>query len=558
MLNRLTIDRVAVIDHAEVTFDRGLTVLTGETGAGKSILIDALSAVLGERVSRNLVRGGSRDAVIAAQFSDIPKAAAEYLQTMGYDSQEDGTLLLRRRISAENKSACYIGGIPCTAGVLRDLGRMLVNIHGQHENQALLSRDRHAGYLDALGGYDQVLSQYRECYRRYCDTHRKLHKLQREEKEKEQRRDVLSFQIEELSSAQLTLGEEKRIFAQRTLLRNAEKVEQLLHGALQNMDGDDEHPGALTELEQAVADLSEAGQMHNGAKLLSDQMETTLYDIQEQVKTLRALTEDPDMDLTQLDAVEERADIVHRLCGKYGGSTESALAYLQQAKRELRQIQQDDEEISRLSELLGQQRDSLLSAGKALTEARRGAADLFCQKVGEQLSYLDMPQVTLEVSIQPAPFTSGGADQVEFLISANPGEPPKPMAKIASGGELSRVMLALKSVLTTADEIPTLIFDEIDTGISGRAADKVGNRLRALAVGTGKQVLCITHLPQIAAYAHHHLLVEKQVHDGRTFTQVRALDDQSRPQALARLIGGQATQSAVDTAREMLERGAKD
>lgn len=554
MLTHLYIDNVAVIEHAEVVLGEGLTVLTGETGAGKSILIDALGAVLGERVSRESVRSGCSFATVTAVFDDLPDGVIHALEAQGYTPEEDGTLMLRRRISAENKSLCCIGDQPCTAAVMRGIGRLLVNIHGQHENQALLSVDRHVDYLDRLGNLEAVHQHYENCYREYCATHRALRKLDIDETAKAQREEMLRFQIGELEVAALTAGEEQTLAERREILHNAEKIGRLLTLADRTLSGSEDENGALSALEQTAVLLREAGRYLPASAELSVRLHTALPELQDLAQAVASLCDSPDFDPAELDAVEERFELVRKLTAKYGGSTETALAYLEKAKEELGTIETADAELARLAAQLDRERETLVAAAAELTAARRQAAAVFESAVCEQLRFLDMPRVTLRVAIEPAAMTAKGADKVEFLISANPGEPPKPIAKIASGGELSRVMLALKAVMSRADEIPTLIFDEIDTGISGHAASKVGYKLRALAGEGGKQILCVTHLAQIAACAHNQLLIEKQIAGERAFTQVLPLTGEKRAEELARIIGGQVTTSSLQTAREMLER----
>jgi len=553
VLTQLYIDNVAVIEHTEVHLGGGLTVLTGETGAGKSILIDALNAVLGERTGRDLVRTGCPFATVTAVFDHLPPSVLSVLEEQGLSTEEDGTLWLRRRISAENKNACFIGGTACTASVMRTVGRLLVNIHGQHENQALLSVDRHVDYLDRLGGLENVRDEYHACYKQYCATHRQLRRLSGNEDAKAQRMDMLRFQIDELEAAALTPGEEETLTSRRDLLRNAEKIGRLLSLVGRTLDGDEQENGAVSAVEQSAATLREAGRVYPEAQELSVRLHALLPELQDIAQTVAGLADSPDFDPAELDAVEDRLALVRRLCEKYGGSSEAALQYLEAARAELETIVTSGEEVARLSAQLSAEQELLVTKAQALTAARRAAADIFSKRVCEQLRFLDMPRVTLAVSVESAPMTAGGADKVEFLISANPGEPPKPIARIASGGELSRIMLALKSVMSSADDIPTLIFDEIDVGISGHAAAKVGSRLRHIA-SNGKQVLCVTHLAQIAACAHSHLLISKSIVNDRSVTDVRTLDRDGRCTELARIIGGEATASSLQTASEMLER----
>ena len=554
MLTQLFIDNVAVIEHAQISLQQGLTVLTGETGAGKSILIDALSVVLGERASRDMIRTGCPFATVTAVFTDLPQGVLAYLDEQGFRTEDDGSLWLRRRISSENRSQCFIGAQPCTAAVIRAVGRMLVNIHGQHENQALLSQERHIEYLDRLGGLQPLQAEYEQCYRRYCATHRALRKLTAAKDAAVQREEMLRFQTAEIEAAELKGGEEEALTARRDILHNAEKLRRLLTMVTITFDGTESENGALTAMEQAMVTLREAGRLLPQAQALSERLGNVLPELQDISASTSELLTLPDFDPSELDAVEDRLALVRRLCDKYGGSTEEVLRFAAKAKGELESIERSDAETERLSVQLAEEQQALVDTAARLTVARKEAAEIFSSAVCTQLAFLDMPRVTLQVAIEPTSMTASGADRVEFLISANPGEPPKSIAKIASGGELSRIMLAMKSVMAKADDIPTLIFDEIDAGISGHAAAKVGYRLRHIGAFRDKQVLCVSHLAQIAACAHRHLLIEKRVEEERTFTQVRMIDGEQRRKELARIIGGDITPLSLQTAGEMLER----
>jgi len=560
MLTQLYIDHVAVIDHAEVMLSDGLTVLTGETGAGKSILIDALSAVLGERASRDSVRSGCPFAVVTAVFDQLSARVLAELQEIGYAPEEDGTLILRRRISAENKSLCFIGGQPCTAQMMRRIGRMLVNIHGQHENQSLLSVERHIEFLDRLGNLEPVRSAYEQTYQTYCNVYRRLKALRTNEADNLQRRDILAFQAAEIEQAALEDGEEETLTTRRDVLRNADRIQRLLQTANRVMTGDEDTDGAVSALEQTASTFKEAGRLMPEAKGLSERLLTVLPELQDIAQTAAAMAEETACDPQELDRIEDRLALIRRLREKYGATEADVIRFGEQARAALDSIDSAADEIAEKSEQLEIIKEDLVAKAETLTEARRKAAATFSEDVARQLAFLDMPRVTLEVSITPTSMTASGADHVEFLMSANPGEPPRSIAKIASGGELSRIMLALKAVLASADDIPTLIFDEIDTGISGRAASKVGYKLRHIASHDGKQVLCVTHLAQIAACAHHQLLIEKTTQDDRTFTVVRPLEGEERVAELARIVGGQVTDASLQAAREMLDSmpGAAD
>lgn len=557
MLDSLHIENIAVIERADIQFDAGFNVLTGETGAGKSIVIDAINAVLGERANRDLVRTGSDTANVSAVFSGLSDSVAAALLELGFEPDEDGLLLIQRSISAEGKGSCRINGRPATVSLLRTVGRMLVNIHGQHENQTLLNPEKHVEYLDRLGDLLPLLETYREAYHRLCGIRRQLKDADMDETLKARRMDLLRYQIEEIEGARLQPGEEEILLSQRELYRNAGKIAEGLMAAKLILSGDEEEPGALSLLEQASASLTSAGRYMEDAAALSQRVETALYDLQECAGELRDLTGRLDFDPAELDRVEERLAEIRRLTGKYGATIEEVLAYLETARQELEDMELSDERIARLQREEAQAAREAEDAAARLTAARRETARVFAKEVMEQLTFLDMPSVTMEVAMEPAPLSSMGADRVEFLLSANPGEPAKPIARIASGGELSRVMLAIKSVLADADDIDTLIFDEIDTGISGRAAQKVGIKLRQTAVGSSarrRQVLCVTHLAQIAAQGHHHLLIQKSVRDGRTFTEVTPLDREQRERELARIISGEITPASLQAAAEMLRK----
>lgn len=551
MLVSLHIENIAVIERADITFDTGLNVLTGETGAGKSIVIDSLGAVLGERVSRDLVRAGSAQSHVTALFTDLPPRICAVLAEKGLEPDEDGSLLLQRTISSEGKGVCRVGGRPVTVSMLREIGRLLVNMHGQHENQALLSPESHVEYLDRLGGLLPLRAEYETAYRRYCAVRHQLKSAGMDEEEKARRLDLLRYQIEEIENAALRPGEEEELLARRTVCRNAERIAAELRQAREALSGDEDTAGVLDALSGASAALQAAAGFMEEIQPLAARVESLLYDLEECAGEVREFAGHLDFDEEELEVTENRLDFLRRLTGKYGGSPEAALAHLEQAKKELETIEMSDALVERLQGELEQAREETIAASEKLTAARKKAAAVFTQRVGEELAFLDMPGVRLEVSMEPVPLTAIGGDKVEFCIAANPGEPAKSIARVASGGELSRIMLALKSVLADADEIDTLIYDEVDAGISGRAALKVGVKLRQTAAH--RQILCVTHLAQIAAQAHHHLLISKSVREGRTYTDVVPLDAAGRETELARIIGGEVTQAARTAAREMLD-----
>lgn len=550
MLVSLTIENIAVIERASIAFESGLTVLTGETGAGKSIVIDSLNAVLGERIRRDLVRAGSEKASVSALFREVSDPALAALAEMGMEPDEDGTLLIQRSLTADGKGSCHINGRPATVSMLRTVGRLLVNIHGQHENQALLAPEKHVEYLDRLGGLLPLRASYEEAYRRYCAIRRQLKAADMDEALKARRLDLLRYQIDEIEEAALRPGEEETLAARRAVGRNAERIASSLQNAKAILSGDEDSAGILSALSEAVTAVQEAGRYMEELRALSGRVESLYYELEECAEELRDQAQRLDFDEGELEQVENRLELIRRLSDKYGGSEEAALAYLEQARQELDAIEMSDEHVARLQEQLAAAREETIAAAEKLTEARRQAARRFSEDVGRELAFLDMPGVTLEVSMEPVPLTAIGGDKVEFRIAANPGEPARSISKVASGGELSRIMLAMKSVLADIDDIDTLIYDEVDAGISGRAARKVGLKLHQTA--RSRQILCVTHLAQIASQADHHLLIAKQVRQGRTYTEVTPLDGEGRELELARIIGGEATEAARTAAREML------
>lgn len=555
MLDCLHIENIAVIERADIRFTAGFTALTGETGAGKSIIIDAINAVLGERTRRDLVRTGSDAAHVTALFSELSPAATAQIEALGFSTDEDGNLLIGRTISAEGKGSCSVNGRPATAALLREIGKVLVDLHGQHENQALFSVDSHLAYLDRFGELTEQRERYVAAYREWRQIVAELDRVDLDESEKARKLDILSFQIDEIEAANLTAGEEEELIAKRDLFRNAEKVASQLNTANALLLGDEDSDGAVSMAEQAVSSVRHAARYLEKAESLSEQLQNALYELQAATEELQDLTDLLDFDPRELDEVENRLEVIRRLTSKYGATTADVLAFLENAKAEYRQIELSDEQLKQLTE---RERTAFAAAqlkADALTNARLLAAENFAKAVKEQLTFLDMPNVTLTIDRQPIALGVNGADKVEFLLSANAGELPKPLARIASGGELSRIMLAIKSVLADADEVDTLIFDEIDTGISGRAALKVGARLRQTAATANRrrQVLCVTHLAQIAAQANEHFLIEKSVRDGRTYTDVTMLSRTDRERELARIIGGEVTDAAIQAAKEMLK-----
>ncbi|HCA28307.1 MAG TPA: DNA repair protein RecN [Ruminococcaceae bacterium] len=555
MLTSLHIENIAVIEQASIDLGIGLNILTGETGAGKSMVIDAINVVLGERISRDIVRTGSDQARVTAVFSDVSTKICKKLDDLGYSVDEDGVLLIQRTISAEGKGNCRINGQPTTVAMLRTIGRLLVNIHGQHENQSLLSPERHVDYLEQLGGISPIHAEYSEAYERFSMIKRQLEQTEMDDGLKARRVDMLRYQIEEIESADLNPGEEDELKSQREIYRNAEKIAVSLSSARECLSGGEDSGGVLSWLSHAVSSLQDAGRYVEDMAELARRAESVLYDLEECSEELRDYVTHFDFEPGELEQVEDRLAQIHKLTSKYGKDEEEVLTFLEQARQELDSIEMSDIKAEQLKNELIKAENIAIELAKKLSEARRKAAREFEKSVGEQLAFLDMPGVRLSVSIEPGELGPGGIDHVEFLIAPNPGETPRPLSKIASGGELSRIMLAIKSVMAHADDIDTLVFDEIDTGISGYAAHKVGIKLRETS--NSRQVICVTHLAQIGAQAHHHFLIEKSVREGRTYTNVTALDYDGCIRELARIIGGSVSPAALETAREMLSKVEK-
>lgn len=535
MLSQLFIQNIAVIEKVQVAFEKGLNVFTGETGAGKSIVIDAINAVLGNRTSRDLVRTGAPKALVTALFEGIGDETKEQLLSMGFEPEEDGSLLLSREISADGKTSCKIGGRPSTVSILREVAQSLINIHGQHDNQFLLLPEQHLVYIDQFGKTAALLKEYRVEYAYYVELQRKLRQLQTDEREKAQRTDLLSYQINEISSAALFPDEEEELQSAKKKMQNSVKIIEALHIAHDLLQGTEESDGILSMLDQTQEQFQMLEVYYPQIK--SDRILDMRYELEEVRENLRDALSDAEMDPAELDRIEERLDLIFRLKRKYGGSVEEILAFKERAQQELDSIIHAEELQAKLEKEHGQSEARLIKLAKQLSEKRKSAAKQFEDQVCAELTFLDMPSVRFIVHAETGELDETGIDRMEFYISTNPGEPPKPIGKIASGGELSRIMLSLKNVIAEGDRVGTLIFDEVDTGVSGRAAQKIGRKLKQASAG--RQIICVTHLAQVAAFADTHLLIAKIVRDGRTFTTVNALPQEERVQELARIMGGE-------------------
>ena len=553
MLQLLHIENIAVIEEADITFDEGFNALTGETGAGKSIVIDAMGAVLGQRTSRDLIRTGAAKAFVSAMFSGVPSLPV--LEECGLEA-EDGERLLQREIYADGKNACRVGGRPVTVAQLRRIGGALLNIHGQHDGQQLLDEEQHGAYLDSFGRVEAELGAYAACYEAMEVTRKKLKSLQMDEAEKERRMDSLTFQIQELEKAQLKPGEEETLLQRRNLLRNSEKFMSAVQGAVWSLTGGDDGGGAVSELREAAGAVSGVKGLDDRFGQLHERLENLYSEAYDVAETLRDLQDSFDFSPQELDELEGRADLLYRLKKKYGPTVEDMLAYLEKCREELDQIAFAADTTARLEKQLEKERGRAMKAARALSEARKAAAKRLEERIQEELRQLDMPKVRFAICFEEKEPDALGIDVVRFLMSANVGEELRPINKVASGGELARIMLALKNVLAENELIGTLVFDEVDTGVSGRAAQKVAEKLAQ--VSRRKQVLCVTHLPQLAAMADTHFSVEKGEREGRTYTRVLRLDRERRKEELARLTGGQRVTSALLAGAEELLDAASE
>ena len=551
MLSQLYIENIAVIERASIDFESGFNVLTGETGAGKSIIIDAIQAIRGERMSRELVRTGANTAQVSAVFSDLSDVILEKLHAQGYEEETDGTLLVQRSLRADGKGTCRIGGRPATVSVLKGLGDLLVSILGQHESYELMSPDLHVRYIDAYGGTGPLLEAYGKAYTRLRDIASQLDALTADESQKARRTDLLKYQIEELEEAALRPGESEELRRRRDVMRNSEKIAASLFEAIAALEGTEDKDGAAQLTETAASAAESAAQILSDVQPAAGQLRDAAYALQDAAETLRGCSEALSFDPVELNAVEDRLDFLYRLGLKYGETEEEMLAFLENARAELQNIQLSDEKIEELERAYEEAKEQAIALAKDLSAARRSAAADFSQRVREELSFLNMPNVVFRVEQVRTSLHTMGCDKIQFLISTNPGEEPRPMAKIASGGELSRIMLAIKTVLAGNDTIGTFIFDEIDTGISGVSARRVGQKLKEVA--RTHQVLCVTHLAQIAAMGETHFLIEKHVEDQRTFTCVQPLDEEARKREIARMVsGGEITPLRLKMAEELL------
>ena len=554
MLSSLQIENVAVIQKANVHFEKGLNVLTGETGAGKSILIDSINAILGNRTSKDLVRTGAAKAVIRAAFEDVPPAVLDSLEKAGYERSE--ALLLSREITAEGKSTCRINGMPATAAVLRELCGGLININGQHDSVGLLNPARHEGILDAYAQNSAEYQAYYAIYRELVSVKKALDAMITDESEKQRRIDLLSYQVQEIDDAGLTAGEEQTLESRRKVLANASTIRDRIAQCYALLSGGDEAPGAVDLLGEASNAVDAAAQLDGELSAGAGQLLDLYYTAKDVAADLIGRLDAYDTNDAELDEIEQRIDLIYKLRRKYGDTVEDILAFGERARKELEMIQSSQERVEHLQKEQRRLYTLAREKAEALTQTRLKAFDELNKRISGTLDFLNMPGVRMTLRHSRGPLASHGQDSIEFYISTNPGEAPKPLAKIASGGELSRITLAIKNAMADKDAVPTVIYDEIDSGVSGKAASRIGEGLRQSA--EGHQILCITHTAQIAALADCHLLIQKNITNERTYTEIHPLDENGRVEALARLISGDhVTELSLANAREMLGRNAE-
>lgn len=547
MLQLLHIENIAVIECADISFDRGFNVLTGETGAGKSIVIDAISAILGERAYRDMIRTGATKAAVQAIFRDVPRLS--WFEENGVEYAPE--TIIQREIHLDGKNICRVNGGLVTVSILRKLGIQLINIHGQHDSASLFDEENHLAFLDAFADNEALRADYEEKYKTVSDLRREIQRMTMDESEKLRRMETLRYQIAEIEKANLEAGEDEALEERRKLLQNAEKLSDGLEETVACLYGGEETDGAASLLNQAEHALSRLSRYTDAYQSLRDRVADLMYQVQDVAEEARDILDGLSYSADELEQIESRLDVIHKLRRKYGVTCEDILDYLEKAKKELDDIEFADDHLEKLKGKLKKAEKMAWDAAIALRDNRQKTAKTMSERILTELAQLDMPRVQFECAFTETELSANGADSVAFYMSANAGEALKPMSKVASGGELARIMLAMKNVLAEKDQVATLIFDEVDTGVSGRAAQKVAEKLRNVA--QHKQVLCVTHLPQLAALAQTHLLIAKSEREGRTYTTVTPLDVEGRKMELARIIGGATiTETTLKSAEEML------
>lgn len=550
MLQTLYIENIAVIEKTSIDFNSGLNVLTGETGAGKSIIIDSINAIMGQRTSKEIIRTGENTAFVSAQFEDINDNVRGKLSELGFDDDE-GTLILQRTLSQSGKSTCKINGRPATVSMLKELSKSLINIHGQHESYELFSPETHIDYIDSYGNCNSLLADYKGKYKEYKILKKKLNEANTDESERLREIDLLSFQTNELYEADVKVGEEESLENERTALMSFEKVFSLLNKAKILLSGDENFDGGVEAVDSAMNSVQKAAEYNSEYEPIAEAISDAYYNLRDCADSIGDAIDSLESDPQRLEEIEERLDLLNRLSRKYNCPCDELPNVAEQMQERLDELVNFDKNRDDLIIACDKAEKEAMNAAKKLQDLRKITAKEFADRVKQEMSFLNMPNVELVPRFEEVEFYAKGIDKVELLISANPGETPRPVAKIASGGELSRMMLAIKTVLASTDTVDTLIFDEVDTGISGSAAEKVGLKLKE--VSQSSQVLCVTHQAQIAALADFHYLIRKQVEQGRTFTEVMPLDHEGRKNELARIIGGvNITEAALTHAESML------
>ena len=547
MLQVLHIENIAVIECADIAFNRGFNVLTGETGAGKSIVIDAISAIIGERAYRDMIRTGTEKASVQAVFSGVPELSWFGENGVSYEEET----VIQREIYLDGRNVCRVNGSLVSVSVLRKLGRQLIDIHGQHDSASLFDENNHLQFLDDFAANEELRVSYKEKYDAVCALRREIDRISMDEGEKLRRMETLRYQIAEIEKAELEIGEDAVLEERRKLLQNSEKLSDGIETAVQALYGGDDSDGAVALLQEAQREMARLSRYTDMYSAVQEKLSDLMYQVQDVAEEIHAARDDLSYSPQELDRIDERLDIIHRLRKKYGATCEDILSYMEQAKAELDEIEFADDHLEKLKKKLQKAEAEAWLAADTLTQNRKERAKAMAEAICSELAQLDMPKVQFSCEFTKTELTPTGADGVAFYMSSNAGEALKPMSKVASGGELARIMLAMKNVQAEKDRIDTLIFDEVDTGVSGRAAQKVAEKLRSVSIN--KQVLCVTHLPQLAALANTHLLIAKEERNGRTYTTVTPLDKVGRTRELARIIGGaNITETTLKSAEEML------
>lgn len=551
MLSQLYIKNVAIIESATIDFKNGFNVFTGETGAGKSILIDSINTVLGGRANRDLIRNGESKAVVTAVFSNISDYVKETLETFGYEPDENGEIIITREISADGKNVCRINMQPATTSVLKSLSSALIDVHGQHDSIVLQNPELHIKYIDLFGDTSKEYDNYVSKYSALKSVERTIKEINNDDTDKAYRIDMLKYQIAEIENASIEEGEEEELTALSKRIKSSENILELISDTISSADGNENSEGALENINNIAKNAELLSEYFPEFSGLSEKFKSMYYELEEFINDVKNTADDMEFDQELQNRTEARLDLIFKLKRKYGGSVEALLKYYDRAVKELDNIEFSEEKLEKLNKQYEVLKKETEEKAKILSDKRKAAAKKFEMAVSEELSYLNMPNVRFSVNIEQIDLSESGFDKIEFYIATNAGENLKPLVKIASGGELSRIMLSIKNVLAENDNIDTLIFDEVDTGISGAAAQKVGAKLKQ--VSKGRQIICVTHLAQVAAFADNHLLISKSTENNRTFTSVNSLDKNGRISELARIMGGTMTESLKKSAEELLE-----